>query len=779
MPLTEDEEFELLSLERERALGSNQIQPPEIAKDAGVVGNAGGAKRAFAYGFTGGQIPFGNVVTSGLGAAIAKVASPFTGDERTLRELYDQAQADTKATQEAHQTATLAGNVAGALSTLPAVFSKGGAATLAGAKGETVRKAITGGAEKIGEYAGKVANFSPFAEKGIGTVGNVATRFGGRSVLAAPLAGAYSAGEADSGERVGAFWQGAALGVAASGLIPAGIALGAGGVKGVKKIGEAISPSISDAGASVAKLAKKYNIPMGLDDLTDSAFYKTLISEGKTIPFSNAASKVQNQMRAFTRAVSRTIGADSDRITPDVISKRFDEIGKQFDDFFRGKKIDLGEDFGLGLRQQDFINDVADNYAVDGKSILNKYIGQINSAIQPDGVVDGEALGAVRNRLSKIARTSGNPEISSAARELELFIIDSVADVSEEGAKQALKNAKYQYKNLIAIEPLAQKAQISGEISPSQILGRVRQVYGRAFSKGEAGELGDLANIGQYIKETIPNSGTSQRTLARNVLTGNLGLTPITTMINPVIGGLQAAASVGGALGNRALQARNFDADLLAKALQKYEKSQSAQSPAITQKMAKALGVSRAGFTPSKLSTALKDYAKDESGAVNLGVRAVKTETTEFKKWFGGSKVVDSEGKPLVVYHGTHADIESFKPNDALGGGIFFSPDPREAGVFASAKGGNIVPVYIRAEKVWPHVVRSYNETEVIKKAKALGYDAVRVTDGNGAPINWVVFDEKQIKSIHNRGTFDPKDPKILYGTSALGLGLAGGQKND
>ena len=42
--------------------------------------------------------------------------------------------------------------------------------------------------------------------------------------------------------------------------------------------------------------------------------------------------------------------------------------------------------------------------------------------------------------------------------------------------------------------------------------------------------------------------------------------------------------------------------------------------------------------------------------------------TPEFKRWFGdwendpenASKVVDSEGKPLVVYHGTRNDIEAF-----------------------------------------------------------------------------------------------------------------------
>ncbi|MCP4372961.1 MAG: hypothetical protein GY797_33370 [Deltaproteobacteria bacterium] len=36
-------------------------------------------------------------------------------------------------------------------------------------------------------------------------------------------------------------------------------------------------------------------------------------------------------------------------------------------------------------------------------------------------------------------------------------------------------------------------------------------------------------------------------------------------------------------------------------------------------------------------------------------------QTPEFKKWFGDSKVVDDEGKPLVLYHGTTHKFESFE----------------------------------------------------------------------------------------------------------------------
>ena len=78
-----------------------------------------------------------------------------------------------------------------------------------------------------------------------------------------------------------------------------------------------------------------------------------------------------------------------------------------------------------------------------------------------------------------------------------------------------------------------------------------------------------------------------------------------------------------------------------------------------------------------------------------------QTDTPEFKKWFGDSKIVDENGDPLVVYHGTKADIEEFRPTKNYEKDlIFFSKDPKMASdwaVFnASLPGGekrNYVPV--------------------------------------------------------------------------------------
>jgi predicted amidophosphoribosyltransferase len=70
--------------------------------------------------------------------------------------------------------------------------------------------------------------------------------------------------------------------------------------------------------------------------------------------------------------------------------------------------------------------------------------------------------------------------------------------------------------------------------------------------------------------------------------------------------------------------------------------------------------------------------------------QAKPTGTPEFKRWFGDSKVVDDEGRPLVVYHGTNQNIEAFSKSrlGANTGAIsakafFFTEHPDEAGEYA------------------------------------------------------------------------------------------------
>jgi diguanylate cyclase (GGDEF)-like protein len=154
----------------------------------------------------------------------------------------------------------------------------------------------------------------------------------------------------------------------------------------------------------------------------------------------------------------------------------------------------------------------------------------------------------------------------------------------------------------------------------------------------------------------------------------------------------------------------------------------------------------------------------------------IKTSTPAFKEWFGDSKVVNEDGSPRVVYHGTHADIEEFLTDgppmdedefgdytriDPLSGtdpnaylGAHFAAEPEVAGMFTGSveavpkwlkdrienkgPGGRIYPLYLSLQD--PLVT---NEEELYELAmeKTISDSAIEVyvTEAAGSHEDWAV----------------------------------------
>ena len=164
-----------------------------------------------------------------------------------------------------------------------------------------------------------------------------------------------------------------------------------------------------------------------------------------------------------------------------------------------------------------------------------------------------------------------------------------------------------------------------------------------------------------------------------------------------------------------------------------------------------------------------------------------QTETLQFKRWFGGSKVVDKDGKPLVVYHGTDWNMMNEPAGKAVFdqgkigqnffqslGGFFFT-SRRET---AANYGESVEAFYLSMKNpliVQPPVMRSaieYFDMErgnLVREAEARGYDGI-IVDGMNYDIPkyrqklFVVFSPNQIKSAtQNVGTFDIGHPDVRY----------------
>ena len=134
----------------------------------------------------------------------------------------------------------------------------------------------------------------------------------------------------------------------------------------------------------------------------------------------------------------------------------------------------------------------------------------------------------------------------------------------------------------------------------------------------------------------------------------------------------------------------------------------------------------------------------------------------KFYAWFKNSRVVDEQGRPLVVYHGTASDVANFAPGNGSSDGFHFSSSPDVASRFAQSramdggKGANVVPAYLAMQN--PKAVAIASNAE-ISDAQEGGHDGLAAKGGH-----YVAIGAEQIKSATgNTGEFSPDNPDIRF----------------
>ena len=198
-------------------------------------------------------------------------------------------------------------------------------------------------------------------------------------------------------------------------------------------------------------------------------------------------------------------------------------------------------------------------------------------------------------------------------------------------------------------------------------------------------------------------------------------------------------------------------------------------------------------------------------------------DTDNFKKWFGKSKVVDAEGKPLTMYHGTsgsedgnaYTSFDTYASNYGLMGmGGYFTDNPTVASSYTSKGKGtspSVYPVHLSIERPidmdakanpaeWTkqfdgiaehheggttneswyraaesmlsdHDLPKWEGAEIMQDGlRSMGYDGIThigggrvVADGVRHRV-YIAFEPEQIKSATgNNGEYSRTDPRMNY----------------
>ncbi|WP_165382486.1 MULTISPECIES: PLxRFG domain-containing protein [Acinetobacter] len=154
----------------------------------------------------------------------------------------------------------------------------------------------------------------------------------------------------------------------------------------------------------------------------------------------------------------------------------------------------------------------------------------------------------------------------------------------------------------------------------------------------------------------------------------------------------------------------------------------------------------------------------------------LQVRTPEFKKWFGdwendaanASQVLDENGEPKVVYHGTATEFNEFKQGHGLlGGGIYLTDSFDTADVYANIRGENgfVLPLFVNIRNAFK-TTGNVSRDEFVEATTSGKYQGIVHQFENKEYI--VALEPNQVKMAEgNTGTFNSESSDIRFSRSS------------
>lgn len=154
----------------------------------------------------------------------------------------------------------------------------------------------------------------------------------------------------------------------------------------------------------------------------------------------------------------------------------------------------------------------------------------------------------------------------------------------------------------------------------------------------------------------------------------------------------------------------------------------------------------------------------------------LQVRTPEFKKWFGdwendaanASQVLDENGEPKVVYHGTATEFNEFtQGHGLLGDGIYLTDSFDTADMYANIRGNNgfVMPLFVNIRNAFK-TTGNVSRDKVVEATKSGKYQGVVHQFENQEYI--VALEPNQVKiAVGNTGTFNSESSDIRFSRSS------------
>lgn len=334
---------------------------------------------------------------------------------------------------------------------------------------------------------------------------------GVNTYLGAGLAGA-GIGALQPTQKEGERLSNAAIG-ATGGLI--GNAVG----RGIGKLLQPVPRSIDNAtGVEAAKRLGMQLTPGQRTGSTGLQQAESVLSRtpGSAGMFDRIKDLNQSKINA---AAAKSIGENSTNLTEKVIARASDRIGKTFNELSSKSKVSLDDDFTKLINELKGTNEKLGpfrNPQVDGLIKKSTQLAQMED-------IPGDVYQVIRSELTSgadDAYRAGNSAAGRAMKDIRNALDDSAKKGLSAADQIAWDKVRKEYASL---KTLVKGNTIeAGNVKPNLINSAMAKFNPQMYKSGAIDSpLNDIGVIAQNFKQSVPNSGTPERTAMQNMLFGN------------------------------------------------------------------------------------------------------------------------------------------------------------------------------------------------------------------------------------------------------------------
>ena len=280
---------------------------------------------------------------------------------------------------------------------------------------------------------------------------------------------------------------------------------------------EAATPVVNPSTMKRAATAVEAGIPISPHQLSGNKFVKLLGETAESVPGAGGAQLKQARREKFSAALAKQMDPETTAtVLDDATFKELqDAAGERIGEISSKYEVPV-DDFGD-------LNAVARRDTPDVQAVVKTFADDLAQiAAENGGVVPGDTLRKLRTEAQSRARNTrgAKPDLGNALDDLVHRLDDALANnIADPADVAALTDARRRYAVSKTLEPLLAKYP-DGNFPPSALKAVVTSTKQgkRRMARGEGGEMGEYARVGQDLLKEQVSSNTAERAAVYSVL---------------------------------------------------------------------------------------------------------------------------------------------------------------------------------------------------------------------------------------------------------------------